>query len=193
MSIISEMRLKALNDPEWACYLGECLLDGEYDSDTGEIRKIKKNVKEALHWLQVAAYGGNNNAMIELGCYYANRARHDKSCFLKALSWEKKAWRAKCEVAGQNIAVTYSMMGKRRLSHQWLKRGYERCKWSTRFSLAKTFLCGYGVQRDVPMAKRLFLEVIGDRRSHPQHKALARKYLRIIRRGDKPDGKVIYP
>ncbi len=194
MSIISDLRKKAVNGgPEWARYLGSCLLAGEYETGAGEVRRIRKNEEEALYWLRQAADGGDAGAMIELGAYYGNLANHDRSCFVQALFWEKKAWQAKCEVAGQNIAVTYSMMGKRRLSHQWLKRGYERCKWSTRFSLAKTFLCGYGVRRDVPMAKRLFLEVIGDRRSHPQHKALARKYLRIIRRGDKPDGKVIYP
>ena len=32
-----------------------------------------------------------------------------------------------------------------------------------------------------------------DHGSHPSHKALAKKYLRMIKRGESPDDSVVYP
>ena len=191
---LSMLRKKASNGgPEWAFHLGCCLLRGEYETDTGVVQKIRRNIKEGLYWLRSAAEKGNYDAMIELGAYYADTAKGDKSKLLTALFWEKKAWRANCEIAGQNIAVTYSQLGNRQLCHKWLQQGYKRCKWSTRLSLAKTFLCGYGVRRNVPKAEQLFRNVLRDHGSHPSHKALAKKYLRMIKRGESPDDSVVYP
>ena len=191
---LSMLRKKASNgSPEWAFHLGCCLLRGEYETEAGGIQKIRRKTKEGLYWLCSAAEKGNYDAMIELGAYYADTAKGDKSKLLMALYWEKKAWRANCEVAGQNIAVTYSQLGKRRLCHKWLQRGYKRCRWSTRLSLAKTFLCGYGVGKDVQKAKRLLGDVLRDPCSHPSHKVLARRYLKMIRRGETPDDNVLYP
>ncbi|MBR4653223.1 MAG: sel1 repeat family protein [Kiritimatiellae bacterium] len=193
MSRISDLREKAATDPNVAFQLGWSLLDGTCDTETGKEIKVRKNTKEGLYWLRVAAEKGIGEAMVGLGCHYGDTAKRSRSRLLAALYWEKKAWRANVERVGQNIAITYSMLGKKRLCHQWLLRGYKRCKWSTRLSLAKTYLCGYGVRRNMPKAKKLFQDVLHDERSHPEHKKLARKYLRMIERGEMPNDNVLYP
>ena len=77
---LSMLRKKASNGgPEWAFHLGCCLLRGEYETDTGVVQKIRRNIKEGLYWLRSAAEKGNYDAMIELGAYYADTAKGDKS------------------------------------------------------------------------------------------------------------------
>ena len=60
-------------------------------------------------------------------------------------------------------------------------------------SKLKTYLCGYGVRRDVCRAEQLFREVLSDSESIGAHRRLARHYLKMIQRGEFPDDDRPYP
>ena len=181
--------------PDDAWRYGCARLRGYYYVTNRKTCPCRRNTREGLRWLEHAAEHGCEGAMLELSSYYGGLPNTDAMSvnLYRALHWEKIAWRAGSELVAQNIAITYSMLGKRRLCHQWLLRGYKRCKWSTRLLLAKTYLCGYGVRRNMPKSKRLFQAVLGDRYSDSSDKVLAKKYLRMIERGEMPNDNVLYP
>ena len=170
---------------------GCACLNGAYELYTGVVCSCPRNVKEGVRWLKIAAKRGSVGAMIELGCYY-DSLRREKYLWA-ALYWEKSAWRKGAEFAGNNIALTYSRLGMKRRCHEWLERSYKRCPWSACVALAKTYLCGYGVRRDVRKAERLFNEVLSDSESVQEDRRLARHYLKMIKRGEFPDDDRPYP
>ena len=133
MNDLQMMRAKAQNgDADDAWLYGYALLNGSYPVVDAPDRVCKKNISEGVRWLELAAKRGCIGAMIELGSFYGMKV-HKKmsrlqklSCLHRALYWEKKAWRCGEPVAAQNIAMTYSLLGREKLCHVWLKRGYAK-------------------------------------------------------------------
>ena len=167
------------------------LLTGNCQRWFGIDCRFRRNVDEGLRLLEMAACNGISEAMLELGNFYADMETVES--LSKALFWMKKAWRYGELVAAQNIAIVYSKLGRLKHCHEWLKRGYEKCRWSARFSLAKTYLCGYGVRRDEAKAEQLFREVLSDSESVQGDRRLARHYLKMIEKGIFPKADRIYP
>ena len=147
--------------------------------------RFRRNVDEGLRLLEMAAGNGISEAMVSLGNFYTDIETAES--LSRALFWMKKAWRHGEFVAAQNIAMVYSKLGRCTQCHKWLNRGYERCRWSARLSLAKTYLCGYGVRRDVDKAEQLFMEVLSDPESFVGDRRLARHYLKMIKNGKLPE------
>ena len=178
------------SDDAWR--YGAARLNGTYELYTGEVCRCRRNIKEGVHWLGLAAKQGCIGAMLELSChYYAQQSNREN--LRKALYWDKKAWEMGDTVAGYNVALTYSKLGNRKRCHEWLVRGYRRCPWSACVALAKTYLCGYGVRRDVRKAERLFMEVLSDPESIVDDRRLARHYLKMIKEGAIPEDDRPYP
>ena len=153
--------------------------------------RFRRNVDDGLRLLEMAAGNGISEAMVELGNFFTDQETAES--LSRALFWMKKAWRRGEFVVAQNIAIVYSKLGKSTQCHKWLERGYKRCRWSARFSLAKTYLCGYGVRQDVRKAEQLFMEVLSDSESVADDRRLARHYLKMIQRGEFPDDDRPYP
>lgn len=193
---IQRLKKRAKTGDAFAAFrYGSACLRGSLETSTGKISRCHRSVREGGAWLKQAAEHGCGEAMIELGIYYGDDSQvRDKAKKLRqALYWEKKAWRTGVEVAGCNIAITYSKLGMRRRCHEWLVRSYKRCPWSACAVLAKTYLCGYGVRRDVAKAVRLFQEVLTDSESIGAHRKLARHYLKMIKKGAIPEDDSPYP
>ena len=167
------------------------LLTGNCQRWLGIDCRFRRNVDEGLRLLEMAAGNGISEAMVELGNFYADMKTVES--LSRALFWMKKAWRYGEFVAAQNIAMVYLKLGKFTQCHKWLERGYKRCPWSACVALAKTYLCGYGVRRDVRKAERLFNEVLSDSESVQEDRRLARHYLKMIKRGEFPDDDRPYP
>ena len=195
-SYIHKLRECAKTGDAFAAFrYGSACLRGSLETSTGEVLRCHKSIREGVIWLKQAADHGCGEAMIELGVYYGDvsQVRNRAKNLRQALYWEKKAWRTGVEVAGCNIALTYSRLGMKRRCHEWLERSYKRCPWSACVALAKTYLCGYGVRRDVRKAERLFNEVLSDSESVQEDRRLARHYLKMIKRGEFPDDDRPYP
>lgn len=97
------------SDDAWR--YGAARVNGIYELHTGEVRKCRRNLKEGVHWLEIAAKQGCVGAMVELGVYYwqSNPTHHDDLSI--ALYWEKKAW-LKGELLGAvNMAIIYALRG----------------------------------------------------------------------------------
>jgi TPR repeat protein len=72
----------------------------------------------------------------------------------KAMSCYKRAWRSRDLAAAQNIAIIYREAGKPRLMSQWFKRAASAGDGDALVEMARCYLDGIGVRKDIAAAKR---------------------------------------
>ncbi len=168
----------------WRC--GYALLHGEFISASGVSHKCRRNVRKAVEWLEKAANAGCSGAMIELGCHYFYQKPQNRENLLRSLYWDELAWNSGEASAAQNMAVTYMHLGMPEKCHDWLKRGYKKCRWPVALSLAKTYVCGYGTKRDISKAKRILKWIVETRETCPDDISRARRYLEKLECGKIP-------
>ena len=102
------------------------------------------------------------------------------------LRLELKAWRMGIVEAANNIAMTYSMMGRPKMCFSWLIKGYARDPTACAYHLALCFLVGYGTARSPEKASQLLNRVIRNKWECPDGLECAAKFLEMIARGKIP-------
>lgn len=123
-------------------------------------RDMGNNTKAFL-WAKKAAEQGFTDAQYLLGKMYENGEGTDKN-INEAISWYSTAGRNK------NAAACYAL-GELYLKTEESKAFYwyslavkqnsdEKIAYDAKYRLSYCYQCGYGVQRNVPMAARLYLE-----------------------------------
>ena len=161
---------------------GFARLYGCFEHSSGRIICCRRNRRTALMWLDYAARRGCVGAMLELGAYFTTIAGKDDSdgkvALLLGLRWEKIAWDAGEGVAAANIAATYRLLGKARLSFVWLKKAHACCPWSAVLPLARAYMNGFGVRKNLVQAARLYREVLVSDMASGDDKREAKENLR---------------
>ena len=102
------------------------------------------------------------------------------------LRLERKAWRMGVTEAANNIAMTYSIMGRPDLCFTWLKRGYAIYPEGHAYNLALCYLVGYGVARHQKTARRLLNQVVRKRWECPDSLECAAQFLKMMEKGSIP-------
>ncbi|MBR4259153.1 MAG: sel1 repeat family protein [Kiritimatiellae bacterium] len=102
------------------------------------------------------------------------------------LRLERKAWRMGVTDAANNIAMTYSIMGRPDLCFTWLKRGYAINPEGHAYNLALCYLVGYGVTRHLKTARRLLNQVVRKRWECPDSLECAAQFLKMMEKGTIP-------
>ena len=124
MTEIQKIRELALTkgDPEdmWMC--GCALMYGEFTYANGKHHKFRKNIPEAIEWLEKSSKAGCVGAMLELGGYYYKQKPRKRENLLHALHWAKLAWRTGDMDAANNLAMTYALLGRPRECHELMLR-----------------------------------------------------------------------
>jgi TPR repeat protein len=78
----------------------------------------------------------------------------------KAMQCYRKAWRARDQVAANNIAILYREAGNRRAMFRWFERGAAVGDGDALVELAKCFINGIGVRRNLSIALRYINQAI---------------------------------
>ena len=102
------------------------------------------------------------------------------------LRLERKAWRMGVNQAANNIAMTYSAMGRPDLCFKWLKRAYVADPSGSVNCLALCHLIGYGTIKNSKEARRLFGLVIRRNWGTPDEQECAAQFIKMIDRGETP-------
>lgn len=169
-------------DGEAAWVLGVAYADGdEICLEDGTREKVRRDKGKAVRWLRLAAASGEADALCRLGCLLAERRREKDVA--EGIALMKRAWRRGCRVAAQNLAVTYSEMGKPRLCVAWLRKGCRYAESADWFLLGIAHAAGYGVRKDLDEAARLFRKVRDDRAGFPVEREEAAGFLGMLERG----------
>lgn len=71
-----------------------------------------------------------------------------------AMELYRKAWRRGNHAAATNIAILYREMGRKRTMFRWYERVARAGDGSAQLEMAKCFLSGVGVRKDVQAALR---------------------------------------
>ena len=104
----------------------------------------------------------------------------------EALRLERKAWRMGVKEAANNIAMTYSAMGRPDLCFKWLKRSFAVDPSYSSHQLALCHLVGYGTIKNSKEARRLFKLVIRRKWGTPDEQECAAQFIKMIDRGETP-------
>ncbi len=132
----------AKGDPEDMYMYGSALLSGSYELWNGEVRKCRRNISEALEWLEKSAKAGCVGAMLEMGRRYYEMRPRKRENMLRALRWEKLAWKSGDMDAANNLAMTYAILGQPAKCHALMLKviasGEDPKSWRYGHSL----LCG---------------------------------------------------
>ena len=79
----------------------------------------------------------------------------------RAMQLYRQAWRRGCPGAANNIAILYREQGKPRAMFQWFKREADAGDGGAYLDLAKCYLAGTGVRKDVRAALRCLAAAVG--------------------------------
>ena len=104
----------------------------------------------------------------------------------EALRLERKAWRMGVKEAANNIAMTYSAMGRADLCFKWLKRSFAVDPSYSSHQLALCHFIGYGTIKNSKEARRLFKLVIRRKWGTPDEQECAAQFIEMIDRGETP-------
>lgn len=180
---IAELARRAKRgDGEAAWVLGEAYADGdEICLEDGTREKVRRDVGKAVRWLRLAVALGEADALCRLGCLLAERGR--EKGVAEGIALMKRAWRKGCRVAAQNLAVTYSELGKPRRCVEWLRKGCRHEESTDWFLLGIAHAAGYGVRKDLDEAARLFRKVRDDGAGFPVEREEAAGFLDMLVRG----------
>lgn len=150
--IVKELRRHALRrnvDAMWI--LGEAYGAGFFESADGRKIRLERNLRLSRKWLRRASDAGCSGAMLSLAAAYTNKPSY--KALMAALKLEKQAWQLGESLAANNIAVTYSFLGKKKLCHRWLKKSYQLTGDGLMYALS--LATGYGVGRNVTEAMKV--------------------------------------
>ena len=139
--------------------LGEAYCNG-YFSVGGNDRQelVPRNSRLACRWLLRASNKGCTGAMMSLASIYTSRKRNKMVNQRLALSLEKRAWNMGEKLAANNIAITYSMMGRARRCFLWLEKYYHASGDGLLLSLALS--SGYGIRSNPRRAKCILKKML---------------------------------
>ena len=118
--------------------------------------------------------------MCRLGCLLADTGRAE--AVAEGIALLKRAWRKGCHVAAQNLAVTYSELGKPRRCVEWLRKACQHEESADWFLLGIACAAGYGVRKDLAEAGRLFRKVRDDEKGFPVEREEAEGFLAMMER-----------
>ena len=139
--------------------LGEAYCSGFFEiGDNVGQERVARNSRLACKWLLRASNKGCTGAMMSLASIYACRKRQKPANLRIALSLEKRAWNLGEILAANNIAITYSMMGRARQCFLWLEKYYLASGDGLLLSLA--LLSGYGTRSNPKRAKCILTKML---------------------------------
>ena len=163
-------------DASWV--LASAYADGFVMRENGAWFSVRKNRARAERLYRIVANTRLRDVI--LGLAAVQKELGDE------LRLELKAWRMGIVEAANNIAMTYSMLGRAKMCFSWLKRGYAIDPASCAYNLALCFLVGYGTARSPEKASQLFNRVIRNEWECPDGLECAAKFLEMIERGEFP-------
>lgn len=144
--------------------------------------QLRKNSRAGLSWLKRAALFGSSNAMIDLASHMSSGEFCDIDLPL-ALKWEKRAFELGNENAAHNIAITCSLMSRRKECYHWLLKSLEGGRDGSLFLVGVCLYVGYGVRRNVPKALVSLRDACKSDRTWDDERVKALKFINMIAHG----------
>ena len=141
---------------------------------------VRKNRPRAERLYRFVAKTRERDVILNLAAVLKDKNRGE------ALRLERKAWRMGVKQAANNIAMTYSAMGRPDLCFKWLKRAYVADPSGSANYLALCHLIGYGTIKNSKEARRLFRLVIRRNWGTPDDQECAAQFIKMIDRGETP-------
>ncbi len=129
------------------------MVDTEVLFRIGDAAAEAGNFDLALQSFERGAALGDTESMCRLGYMFdvGSGVEVDKAA---AMRLYRRAWRRGNASAGTNIAILYRERGDRRGMFRWWKRVADRGDGGAQIEMAKSYLDGVGVRRDVQAALR---------------------------------------
>jgi TPR repeat protein len=136
-------------------YIDTFLLEGDTKEDAGDF-------DGARHAFEAGAALGDPACWSRLGLMFDNGVgcEVDKE---RAMSCYRRAWRSHDLCAANNIAILYREAGNRRAMFQWFQRAVGVGDGDALVEVAKCYLEGIGVRRNVAAAIRALTEATASR------------------------------
>ena len=156
--------------------------DGYLFFGDGICIRLRKNPRAGLRWLKRAALSGSSDAMIDLGGHLSSGEFCEIDLPL-ALKWEKKAFEQGNENAAHNIAITYSLMSKRKECYQWLLKSLEGGYDASLCLVGVCLYMGHGVRRHLAKAHAKFRASYKSDRTWEGDRVKALKFINMIAHG----------
>lgn len=176
MKRIGEIRRSASRgNAEDAWYLACAYLDG----DTPQVRK---NARAGFAWLQKAAALGSAEAMIELAVRLA-AGENGATDLPQVMAWEKRAFKLGNDLAAHNLAITCSMMSKRKECYRWVLTAVGQGDEDAWLLAGVCLYAGYGVRRNLPKARAAFRNACKSVTVLEDDKVKALKFINMMAHG----------
>jgi TPR repeat protein len=163
-------------DAAWA--LADAYADGFVTRENGDRFAVRKNRALAERLYRRVAEEKERDVILSLAIVQKD--------LCDELRLERKAWRMGIVGAANNMAMTYSMMGRARMCFRWLMRGYAIAPEYCAYHLALCHLVGYGTTRNPQKARQLFGLVIRRKWECRTCLEYAARFLKMIDRGEFP-------
>lgn len=163
-------------DASWV--LAEAYADGFVERENGRWFFVRKNRTRAERLYRIVAETRERDVI--LGLASVQKDLRD------ALRLERRAWRMGIVTAANNMAMTYSMMGRPKACFRWLMRGYAVDPETCAYHLALCYLVGYGTARNPQKASRLMNRVIRNEWECPGCLECAAQFVEMMERGEFP-------
>ncbi len=168
----------AKGDIDAAWVLADAYADGFVMRGKGAWFPVRRNRAQAERLYRLVAATGERDVILSLAS--VQKDLHE------ALRLERKAWRMGIVDAANNMAMTYSMMGRPKMCFRWLRRGYAIDPGGHAYHLALCHLVGYGTVRDTQKAFRLFGRIIRRKWGCPDNLECAAQFIKMIEEGKSP-------
>ena len=166
----------AKGDVDAAWKLADAYADGYVERENGAWFYVRKNRSLAERWYRLVAKTRERDAVLGL----ANVQKDPRN----ALRLYRKALRMGIVEAANNIAMTYSMMGRADLCFKWLKRGFAIDPEGCAYHLALCHFVGYGTARNIKKALHYFEMVISNKWECPDGMECAALFAKMIANGE---------
>ena len=166
----------AKGDVDAAWKLADAYADGYVECGKGVWFYVRKNRALAERWYRFVAKTRERDAILGL----ANVQKDLRD----ALRLYLKALRMGIVVAANNIAMTYSMMGRADLCFKWLRRGYAIDPEGCAYHLALCYFVGYGTAKNIKKALHFFEMVISNKWECPDCMECAALFVKMIANGE---------
>ena len=166
----------AKGDVDAAWKLADAYADGYVERGRGALFYVRQNRALAERWYRFVAKTRERDAILGLASVQKN--------LRDALRLELKAWRMGIVAAANNIAMTYSMMGRADLCFKWLRRGYAIDPEGCAYHLALCFFVGYGTARNLKKALQFFDMVLNNHWECPDSMECAALFVKMVANGE---------
>jgi len=127
----------------------------------GDAAEEAGDYERARQSFERAAALGDASALMRLAFMYDVGELGVQVDKAQAMRLYRQAWRKGCPGAANNIAILYREQGKHRTMFQWFRREADAGDGGSYLDLAKCYLAGAGVRKNMQAALRCLAAAVG--------------------------------